>query len=278
MKILVFGGDKRQIYTAEYLADKGHEVVISGIDGYQNESPRNQENEFGTASEFDAVVFGIPSFDGKGKIKCPLLTKSFHLADVLEPCCTAKIFCAMLSSYEKAFMREIKADYSDYSVSERFCMLNSLLTAECALRVLMENSETAIFNLNVCVTGYGRIGEMLSDRLHALGANVTILARSEKALFKAECMGMNTLALGHLLHFREFDFVINTIPAVLFGEEYFERCVHTKYVELASSPGGLDTEAVLLLGPNYIKASSLPGKFVPKSAGQIIGKCIEEML
>lgn len=277
MKILVFGGDKRQIYAAEYLSQVGHEVILTGFDADGIATEIEIDNSL-TKKNFEAIVFGIPSFDGKGKINCPLSSRNYFLADVIEPCGDAKIFCAMASNFEKAFMREYKAAFTDYFACERLCMPNSLLTAEGALRVFLDNSEITVFNSNLCVTGYGRIGKLLSEKLKALGANVTVYARSEKSLAEAECMGFRAISLDKFISFSNFDCVFNTVPSVLFDKRFAKDVTKTKYIELASSPGGLDEDAKKLFGQNYVPAPSLPGRYIPKSAGRIIGKCIDELL
>lgn len=51
-----------------------------------------------------------------------------------------------------------------------------------------------------------------------------------------------------------------------------------KIIELASAPYGVDFEAARKNGIDVIRASGLPGKYTPKTAGEIIGKRIEELL
>ena len=48
-----------------------------------------------------------------------------------------------------------------------------------------------------------------------------------------------------------------------------------KIIELASAPFGLDFDLARKHGIDVVKAMGLPGKYTPKTAGEIIGKKIE---
>ena len=52
----------------------------------------------------------------------------------------------------------------------------------------------------------------------------------------------------------------------------------TLLIDLASAPGGVDIKAARELGANVIWATSLPGKYAPRSAGEMIGACVESYL
>ena len=53
---------------------------------------------------------------------------------------------------------------------------------------------------------------------------------------------------------------------------------NTKIIELASAPYGLDFDLARKYGVDVIKAFGLPGKYTPKTAGEIIGKKIQQHL
>ena len=46
------------------------------------------------------------------------------------------------------------------------------------------------------------------------------------------------------------------------------------FIEIASSPFGIDFQAAKEYAFDVIKANSLPGKVAPKTAGEIIGRSI----
>ena len=48
-------------------------------------------------------------------------------------------------------------------------------------------------------------------------------------------------------------------------------------IELASSPGGVDVSSAKRLGSQVLWASSLPGKYAPESAGELIADCVRNI-
>ena len=49
-------------------------------------------------------------------------------------------------------------------------------------------------------------------------------------------------------------------------------------IDLASRPGGVDSDAALRYGIRVIRALSLPGKVAPISAGRILADCVLRQL
>ena len=53
---------------------------------------------------------------------------------------------------------------------------------------------------------------------------------------------------------------------------------NTLIIDLASSPGGVDVSAAKKLNSRVLWASSLPGKYAPESAGELIADCIGDII
>ena len=80
-------------------------------------------------------------------------------------------------------------------------------------------------------------------------------------------------------HIKQFQCVINTIPALVIDENCILQAeADYAFIEVASVPFGIDQTAVQKHGRTLIKAVSLPGKTAPKTAGEIIAKTIETYL
>lgn len=95
-----------------------------------------------------------------------------------------------------------------------FAVGNAALTAEGALELMMAESERALWGSRVLVTGWGRIGKILSLRLSALGARVTVAARHSGDRAMAAALGLSGVELGALEgEMGDFDFIVNTVPA-----------------------------------------------------------------
>ena len=130
------------------------------------------------------------------------------------------------------------------------------------------------------MTGYGRIGKVLSEMLKGLGANVTVSARKPADLAWIQLNGYQAVQTSQLADLPgNFDFVFNTIPSFIFTRKVLSKHhKDTLFIELASTPGGFDKEAVSKLGLKLIPALSLPGKVAPRAAGNIIKDTIYNIM
>ncbi len=106
----------------------------------------------------------------------------------------------------------------------------------------MEELPITLQGAHTLVLGNGRIGSLLAAKLAALGAHVTVSARSPRDFARIEAAGHSSLHTRFLAgHLTGFDLVINTVPARVLGAaelaELPERCL---LLDLASKPGGAD--------------------------------------
>ena len=131
------------------------------------------------------------------------------------------------------------------------------------------------------VVGYGRIGKLLADLLHLMGANVTVAARKETDLALARMHGCQTNLIREkndrsvLSLSTQYHVILNTVPVCLFDEDTLRTMeAETVLIDLASAPGGIDYDAANRLGLKTIVALSLPGQVAPITAGEIIGDLI----
>ncbi|MDE7244858.1 MAG: dipicolinate synthase [Oscillospiraceae bacterium] len=157
---------------------------------------------------------------------------------------------------------------------------NAVPTAEGALQLAMASTDYTLSGSRCLVTGYGRIGRLLSERLQALGANVTIAARKYSDFAWAAAHGFSTVQISRLSgRLGAYDLIFNTVPALLFDanrlRETREDCV---LLDLASAPGGFDQTAAKALGRQVICAPGLPGKTAPRTAAAAIRDSIYHIL
>lgn len=162
---------------------------------------------------------------------------------------------------------------------------NALPSAEGSLMIAMEHTEMTVQGMKSLVCGSGRIGSCLVQMLDKLGADVTVAARSDGALCEAALNGYKTVRLSDdnkdelTKSFNECDVVFNTVPHIVFTENILSK-INKKplYIEIASSPGGIDISAAREAGIPIIFAPSLPGKYAPRSAGRYIFEAIVDIL
>ncbi len=170
----------------------------------------------------------------------------------------------------------------DYFDSESFQIKNAYTTAEAALNIAMNNLPRNIRNSSFAVTGYGRISKQLVRLLSALGADVTVAARKDSDLALASLEGCKTLKLNKEPISKlcsGYHVIFNTVPNCIFDESFLRRLdSDTLFIELASAPGGLDVSVAKRLRTNVLWAASLPGKYAPYSAGELIADCVKDIL
>ena len=175
----------------------------------------------------------------------------------------------------------------DYFESEAFQIKNAYTTAEAAVNVAMNNMKKNIKGSKFAVTGYGRIAKPLIKLLLELGGEVTVAARKESDITWASIDGCKTIKLlpnnshkNSLIELcRGYDAIFNTVPSWLFDGEFLQNVdKETLIIELASAPGGIDIAEAKRLKSNVLWAASLPGKYAPQSAGELIGECVFDIL
>jgi dipicolinate synthase subunit A len=165
--------------------------------------------------------------------------------------------------------------FFDYFKSEELQQKNALPTAEGAISILMREIPRTVSGLSVGVTGFGRVAKALVRLLLAMGAKVSVAARKEADVKSAAELGCHTVHLvnGHSLSTlcRDTDVIFNTVPHWIFSEEILADMPRKSLIiDLASAPGGVDAAAATAHGIRVIWALSLPGKYAPVTAGEII--------
>ena len=136
----------------------------------------------------------------------------------------------------------------------------------------MKETPFTLHGSKCLVTGYGRIGKILSKMLCGIGARVSVEARKYADLALIEGHDFNAVSLDELPHhIGEFDIIFNTVPHLIFDRDILEKVKKDALIiDLASRPGGVNFKAAAELGIQVIWALSLPGKVAPVSAGAII--------
>lgn len=154
---------------------------------------------------------------------------------------------------------------------------NSYLTAQGTLTLLLNNIKNGINEISVIVLGYGNCGKSICNILLPLCRNVTCYARNKGLCDKITVNGIKYT--DSLEKISEFDVIINTIPHNILNCAHLEKLSEDNlYIEIASLPYGFDIAEKENYCFNYIHGSALPGKFVPKSAGESIAKSVLSLL
>ena len=283
---VLFGNDKRQFEIAKLLKSQGHTVrmchcgqiceEIKGCDIYIDWRHALVGG--------NVIVLPLPiTRDGEN---LAYSDEAIALKDIISYAvkCGCELIVGGLIPDEMITEHADSIKFDDYYRSEELQRKNALPSAEGALMLAMENTDTIIRGMNVLISGYGRIGYHLADILYLLGANVTIAARRDESLCEAALKGYKTVRIGVngldlTSNFKDFDVIFNTVPHQIFKKASFSELKEKAvYIEIASAPYGLDITAARESGVHVIFAPSIPSKYAPATAGRYIFEAISEIL
>lgn len=272
-RIYVVGGDLRQIKLAALLAEEGYNVSAAIL----------SEEHFDVKNlrDADVIILPIPVSCDNAYVNAPLSKQRVEVSEVLDavsPDCF--VLGACISQEIEKMLTDRKLRYEDYYKREELIIKNAIPTAEGAIEIALSEMPITLFKSRALVTGYGRVGKVMAEKLRALGAEVTVSARKYSDFAWIEEAGMNAVHTSDLvLCADKFDLIVNTIPAVVLTEEVLKRVrKEALIIDLASKPGGVDFNTAKGLGKNVIWALSLPGKCAPVTSGEIIKEAVLNIL
>lgn len=279
--IAVIGGDLRCAYLAGLLATDGYKVITSGFDS--TDLPpcvTGCTNPAQAVTLADFVILPVPVSTDGSTINAPFSRMRISIDQVLNAIKPGQQVVGGAITQEvreEAEKRGLKI--MDYLKREELAIYNAVPTAEGAIQLAMEELPVTINGSHCLITGYGRLGRILSRLLVALGAHVTVSARKFSDLAWADSHGCRSVELAHLAEAGDFDVIFNTIPHPVFSRTILSDLdKNTLLIDLASRPGGVDFNAAAELQIKTIWALSLPGRVAPKTAGLIIKNTILNML
>ncbi len=277
--VLIVGGDMRNVYLAREFKKRGITPLVCGI----REETLEDDGIFcddlrSAVSGADLIVLPVPASKDGVKIHTPLFDGELFMSDVIKCAKKDAIICG--GRLNVSLFAEHSLSAFDYAQREDFASLNAVPTAEGAIEAVMKALPITLFSSNVLVTGFGRVAKVLSLTLRAMGANVRVCARSMRDLSLAQALGLKVAHLDEMHHYLSgADVLFNTIPKrIFFARELDAIKEHTPFADLASSPGGTDADEAKARGINYMFLPSLPGKYSPLTAAQIILKTINNII
>ncbi len=283
----ILGGDSRQISLAARLSLTGAQVRTYGLPEDALTAGVLPFADWKEATRgATAVLLPLPASPDGIRINLPLSPSMGAplFVDVLThvpqnvPLIGGKFSPAM-----RALAEQNERELLDFCKSEDFQLKNAVPSAEGAIAILMDRMPCTVNGMSVAVTGYGRIGKALVRMLLGLGAKVCVGARKQAALAEASELGCDTVHLSSedavIALAKGKQAIFNTVPHWLFtGRVLNSMDKKTLLIDLASAPGGVDAEVARGLGLPVIWALSLPGKYAPVTAGEIIAECVLLML
>lgn len=198
--------------------------------------------------------------------------KYMSLADIIPDSMT--VFGGMLKKdfCDRLLQRNVK--FYDYMNDEILLTDNAEITAEAAVFEAMKcrRRDMTLLDMNILVTGYGRIAKALTRLLIGLGCRVTVACRSSLAMEQCASVGIKTITFDNICG---YDLIFNTVPSNVIGVDSVKG---NTYIELASPPFGIDEDTAKDKAYEYRLASGLPGKYAPESAGEAIWNAVHKLI
>ena len=277
MRFAVIGGDRRAALLAQQLLRDGHRVHSFALEkaALPKEVPRDsclQAAVYGA----DCVILPVPSETG-GVLNTPLSDAALPMGELLGALWPGQLLCGgKLSDESCRLAMQGKLRVEDLLRRPDFPVGNAALTAEGALGLLIGAGDRALWDGRVLLCGFGRIARLLLPRLLALGASVTVAARSPADRAMARALGAGAAEFPVLeAEIGDFDFIVNTVPARVLSEAAL-CCVSPEAVllELASPPGGFDRNLAENIGLQVLAAPGLPGKCAPYAAAALLRQAV----
>lgn len=212
--------------------------------------------------EISHLLLDIPSFDESDRLKDgsdlqDLLNRLPESVTVIG----GNLTHASLSQYQTI----------DLLADQVYLAKNAAITAECALQVAADYSDTTFADTQVLILGWGRIGKCLTKLLNAIDSKVTVAARKESDRAMAQALGCTSLDFSEVpKHLSQYGVLFNTVPYQTIDCSVLNQHEDCIKLDLSSAPG--------LVCDDIIVARGLPGKYAPKTSGKLIADTIQKAL
>ena len=278
----LLGGDLRLVKLALMLEKEKKQVHIIGL-----EKAKELENVFNikiykdlkqALENVDVIISSIPfSRDGL-IINMPLSDNKIKINDLMDLIKEKTLIAGTVSNdiYEK--YRDVKI--IDIMKNEKLAILNTIATAEGAIKEIIQNTQINIHGSKIMILGFGRVGKTLTKKLEGLSAKVTVVSKEDEELAWAEAFGYRNIKLDKIINeIQEYDIIINTIPHIIIDRQILEKVnKNALLLDLASDDGGIDKNTAKKYKLNLITALGIPGKIAPIATAKILKEVIYEIL
>ena len=277
----VIGGDRRQVYLANYLKNRRYRVIVYGTEEKDLDRDCKLAGSFFEAITEAGCIIGPVLFSKDGE---QIVSKKKHIKLGLKELMAnlqkgQSLFGGCISPEILKQCKQKKIDVYDFMKMDDVAIYNAIATAEGAIVKAMELKPVNLHGSNCLVLGYGRCGKVLANKLKGLSTHTTICARGETSRSQGEADGFECMDFSELSrHILRFDYIFNTVPAVVLKSDVLKRiskdaCI----VDIASFPGGVDKKAAKEFGIRSYLCPSLPGIYAPKSSGIRLAEKVLEL-
>lgn len=255
--IYSYGNDKRQKYLGNMLAKYGFKVFdVPGMEECIKDSHSSLPLE------------QCEDISGNEILLLPVAASKETLAGIIPFIHSGTyIIGGVLPDYLIDICNSEHAMLLDYMKIPEIAIQNAVATAEGAICEAIKAGSINIQSSKCLVTGYGRCGTVIADKLNCLKADVSILTIESEDIARAAANGYK-IASGD---FSGYDFIFNTAPAPVITPGRINTmkgsCI---IIDIASKPGGTDFEYCKNRGITAKHCLGLPATYSPKTSAKII--------
>lgn len=272
--IAILGGDGREWELAVLLAEAGYAVKTYGV-------PEHADHP-----KVEVCVSAVEAVHGAQWIICPSpglaagdvvyapaaadpITLDRQLINVADLGSGGLILGRATQTVE-ALVVERGGMVAELKSDVRLGWRNATSTSEAMLRVLIENTDAVLDEVDVRLIGSGKTAWSFASRLLAIGGSVTVAARNESEQARMREGGAGTVAFGERLDaLTPTTVIVNTVPDTsAIPPSAFADLVGRTVIDIASPPGGLDHGKAEEAGVHVIWARGLAGGRAPATAGR----------
>ena len=235
--------DNRMIYVKKFIENKGYSTY--------EYSRYNGENE--------AIYIFSPA-------------KKFSAKEIDNLNAGSLVYAGNIEMHLKESMIMRNITHINLLQDEVYAYENAIYTAEVALMLIIRNTASSIYDMNMLILGYGRVGKAMANLLSTLGVKFAIAARRYEERASAYLVTSDIRGLDS--NFDGIDVIINTIPARIIDSESMRRISHDCYILDLASYDVMDSSVAEENELRYSVEHGLPGRFTPRTAGESLVKSV----
>lgn len=261
----IIGGDLRQKYLADALSLPI--VYFANESIVEKQTISRCHNLDVLFLESDIIIVPIPFSRDQKNIFTRFFVEEVSLESFYNHITNEHLIIGgPFSLTETKKLKDLGARVIDITALETFKLMNAIPTAEGVISEIVYKLDKTIHKSHALILGYGYCGRRIAQSIKCLGGLVDIYTENNLEKRGAVSDGFS------LVDIKEknmvYDYVINTIPKVIFTCEMVDDNV--LFIDI--------TEAYSLDKELFVKMRGIPGRFSPKTAGFIIGELINELI
>lgn len=275
----IIGGDMRQVYMAQILAEQGYRVCVYGLckeismdmqKDVTKGQPVLREKSLKDAVHKSGIILApIPMTKNEKDLNNQAEKEDMSLNELMEALKEGQyLFAGCISEAFRDKAADKGVTCCDFMKNEELAIYNSIATAEGAIAEAIQKSPLNLHRSECLVLGYGKCGKTLAAYLKGMFCRVTVCARRPDVRSEASVLADEVISVNDISdNLKQYSFIFNTIPNMIIDRSLLMSVKKQAIIiDIASAPGGVDFTAAKELGIPAWLCPGLPGKYAPESS------------